>query len=75
MYKPMVKSSEGQRDRKIDVFFAVLFSVFTVTSLISDLLPTVGVDFSRPTGNFFVDSNGSRRSSTCRSTWCSCSPW
>jgi hypothetical protein len=45
------------RDRKIDVFFAVLFSAFTVTSLISDLLPTVGVDFSRPSGNFFVNSN------------------
>ena len=45
------------RDRKIDIFFAVLFSAFTVTSLISDLLPTVGVDFSRATGNFFVDSN------------------
>lgn len=26
------------RDRKIDVLFAVLFSAFTVTSLISDLL-------------------------------------
>ncbi|UOX85321.1 DUF2781 domain-containing protein [Amycolatopsis sp. FBCC-B4732] len=43
--------------RKIDVFFAVLFSAFTVTSLISDLLPTVGVDFSQPSGNFFVNSN------------------
>ncbi|WP_328614452.1 DUF2781 domain-containing protein [Amycolatopsis sp. NBC_00355] len=45
------------RDRKIDVFFAVLFSVFTVTSLISDLLPTVGVDFSQPSSNFLVNSN------------------
>jgi hypothetical protein len=45
------------RDRKIDVFFAVLFSAFTVTSLISDLLPTVGVDFSQPSDNFFVNSN------------------
>ncbi|GAB3162589.1 EXPERA domain-containing protein [Amycolatopsis sp. NPDC004378] len=45
------------RDRKIDVFFAVLFSAFTVTSLISDLLPTVGVDFSQPSSNFFVNSN------------------
>ena len=33
--------------RKIDVFFIVIFSVFTITSLISDLLPTVGVDFTR----------------------------
>jgi hypothetical protein len=33
------------RERRIDIFFAVVFSVFTVTSLISDLLPTVGVEF------------------------------
>lgn len=45
------------RQRGIDVFFAIAFSVFTVTSLISDLLPTLGVDFSRPTGGFFVDAN------------------
>ena len=45
------------RERKIDVFFAVVFSAFTVTSCISDLLPTVGVDFSQPGGNFFVRSN------------------
>src|SRR5258708_7499386 len=43
--------------RRIDVFFAVIFSAFTVTSLISDLLPTVGVDFSHPSSNFFVQSN------------------
>ncbi|WP_233573843.1 hypothetical protein [Amycolatopsis panacis] len=35
------------RQRGIDVFFAIAFSVFTVTSLISDLLPTLGVGFSR----------------------------
>jgi emopamil binding protein len=45
------------RERKIDVFFAVVFSAFIVTSCISDLLPTVGVDFSHPGGNFFVHSN------------------
>jgi hypothetical protein len=45
------------RERKIDVFFLVIFSVFTITSLISDLLPTLGIDFSAPSGNFFVDSN------------------
>src|SRR5258708_14786040 len=43
--------------RRIDVFFAVVFSAFTVTSVISDLLPTVGVDFSHPSANFFVQSN------------------
>ena len=45
------------RERRIDIFFAVVFSAFTVTSVISDLLPTVGVDFSHPSGNFFVQSN------------------
>lgn len=45
------------RRRGIDIFFAVVFSAFTITSLISDLLPTIGVNFAHPTGNFFVDSN------------------
>ncbi len=45
------------RERKIDVFFLVVFSLFIVTSLISDLLPTLGIDFSEPSDNFFVNSN------------------
>ncbi|WP_326834263.1 emopamil-binding family protein [Amycolatopsis rhabdoformis] len=45
------------RRRGIDIFFAIVFAAFTITSLISDLLPTVGVDFSRPSDNFFVNSN------------------
>jgi EXPERA (EXPanded EBP superfamily) len=45
------------RERRIDIFFAVVFSAFTITSIISDLLPTVGVDFSHHSGNFFVNSN------------------
>jgi hypothetical protein len=45
------------RRRRIDGFFAVVFAAFTVTSIISDLLPTVGVDFSHPSTNFFVQSN------------------
>jgi hypothetical protein len=43
--------------RKVDIFFAVVFTAFTVTSVISDLLPTIGVDFSHPSNNFFVRSN------------------
>jgi hypothetical protein len=43
--------------RRIDIFFAVVFAAFTVTSVISDLLPTVGVNFSHPSSNFFVHSN------------------
>jgi hypothetical protein len=45
------------RGRRTDIFFAVVFSAFTITSVISDLLPTVGVDFSHPSSNFFVQSN------------------
>ena len=45
------------RQRGIDIFFGVVFAAFTVTSVISDLLPTVGVDFSHPSTNFFVQSN------------------
>jgi len=45
------------RQRKVDIFFAVVFAAFTITSIISDLLPTVGVDFSHPSDNFFVQSN------------------
>ena len=45
------------RDRRIDIFFAVVFAAFTVTSVISDLLPTIGVTFDHPSTNFFVNSN------------------
>jgi len=43
--------------RPIDILFIVIFAAFTVTSLISDLLPTIGVDISHPSSNFFVNSN------------------
>ncbi|MDQ1587232.1 MAG: hypothetical protein QOJ77_397 [Microbacteriaceae bacterium] len=45
------------RLRPIDIFFIVIFSAFTITSLISDLFPTIGVDISHPSSNFFVNSN------------------
>lgn len=45
------------RARPIDIVFIVIFAAFTITSLISDLLPTVGVDISHPSSNFFVNSN------------------
>src|ERR1700742_1831647 len=45
------------RERRIDIVFAVVFAAFTVTSVISDLLPTIGVDFGHPSDNFFVQSN------------------
>ena len=45
------------RARPIDIVFAVFFSVFIITCFISDLLPTIGVDFSKPSDNFFANSN------------------
>ena len=45
------------RQRPIDIFFAVMFTLFIVTSCIADMLPTLGVDFSQPDGTFLVDSN------------------
>jgi hypothetical protein len=45
------------RERRIDIFLAVVFSAFTITSIISDLLPTIGVDFSHPSSNFLANSN------------------
>ena len=45
------------RKRPIDIVFAVFFSAFIITCFISDLLPTTGVDFTRPSDNFFANSN------------------
>ena len=45
------------RKRPIDIVFAVFFSIFIITCFINDLLPTIGVDFSRPSANFFANSN------------------
>lgn len=45
------------RERPFDWFFIVVFSLFTITSLISDMLPTLDVDISSPSSNFFVNSN------------------
>ncbi|HWU47374.1 MAG TPA: emopamil-binding family protein [Humibacter sp.] len=45
------------RKRAVDIVFIVIFAAFAVTSLISDLLPTIGVDISHPSSNFFVNSN------------------
>jgi hypothetical protein len=45
------------RQRPIDIVFIVVFSWMIISCFISDLLPTVGVDFSQPSDNFFVNSN------------------
>ncbi|HKH08169.1 MAG TPA: emopamil-binding family protein [Agromyces sp.] len=45
------------RERPFDWFFIVMFTLFTITSLISDMMPTLGVDISQPSSNFLVNSN------------------
>jgi hypothetical protein len=45
------------RERPVDIFFAVIFLAFAVTSVISDLLPTVSIDFSPTSGNPLVQGN------------------
>ncbi len=47
------------RERKIDIFFLVIFLVFSVTSLIADLLPTVGVNISPTSTNWVAKANWS----------------
>lgn len=44
-------------ERPIDSFFSVVFFIFIITSCIADFLPTMGIDFSKPNGNFLVDAN------------------
>ncbi len=45
------------RQRPVDIFFAIMFTIFIVTSCIADMLPTLGIDFTQPDGTFLVDSN------------------
>ena len=44
-------------ERPFDWFFLVVFSLFAVTSMISDMVPTLGIDFSEPSPNFLVNAN------------------
>jgi hypothetical protein len=45
------------RERRIDIFFAVIFLVFAVTSGISDALPTLGIEMSADSPNPLARSN------------------
>src|SRR5260370_1798851 len=57
---PVPRSDARQlplRGRPADIFFVVIFSAFTITSLISDLLQAIGIDISHPSSNFFMNAN------------------
>lgn len=45
------------KDRKIDVFFAVVFLTFAVTSGIADAVPTLGIEMSPDSPNFLARAN------------------
>ena len=45
------------KDRRIDLFFAVLFLVFAVTSGISDAVPTLGIEMSPDSSNPLARAN------------------
>jgi hypothetical protein len=45
------------KDRRIDLFFAVLFLVFAVTSGISDAVPTLGIEMSPDSPNPLARAN------------------
>ena len=45
------------RERPVDIFFMIIFSLFIVTSCIADMVPTLGIDFSQPSTNPIVNAN------------------
>jgi hypothetical protein len=45
------------KDRRIDIFFAVLFLVFALTSGISDAVPTLGIEMSPDSSNPLARAN------------------
>jgi hypothetical protein len=45
------------RDRPLDIAFAVIFLLFTVTSGISDLVPTIGIPITADSTNWLAQSN------------------
>ncbi|MDR0368812.1 MAG: DUF2781 domain-containing protein [Bacteroidales bacterium] len=51
------KSNLSLKERPIDIFFMIIFSVFILTSCIADMIPTLGIDFNQPSSNFIVNAN------------------
>lgn len=45
------------KDRKIDLFFAVVFVTFSVTSGIADAIPTLGIEMAPDSPNFLARAN------------------
>ena len=45
------------KDRPVDLFFIVMFVLFTITSGIADLIPTLGIEMSPDSPNFIARAN------------------
>lgn len=45
------------KDRKIDIFFAIIFLVFALTSGISDAIPTLGIPITPDSSNALARAN------------------
>lgn len=45
------------RDRPVDIFFMIIFTLFIVTSCIADMVPTLGIGFNQPSDNIIVNAN------------------
>jgi hypothetical protein len=45
------------KERPIDIFFIIIFSIFAITSIIADMIPTLGFDFNSASSNFIVNAN------------------
>ncbi len=45
------------KERPVDIFFIVMFSLFILTSGIADLIPTLGIEMSPDSPNFLARAN------------------
>lgn len=45
------------KERPIDIFFIIMFALFTVTSGIADLIPTLGIEMLPDSPNFLARAN------------------
>lgn len=45
------------RKRPVDIFFAIVFFIFAITSGISDAIPTLGITMSADSANFLARAN------------------
>ncbi|HVD97713.1 MAG TPA: emopamil-binding family protein [Cytophagaceae bacterium] len=57
MENNMLQENLPLRERKFDIFFAIMFSLFAITSGISDAIPTLGIEMSANAPTWFGRAN------------------